>query len=68
MPRYRLIFPNPPGVNLEHTPTARIDTGDAIYRVGDEIEYEGTRWRVSKAPREEPESGETADLMVWPAD
>jgi hypothetical protein len=67
MPTYRLIFPVPAGATIENTPTAVID-GDQVYKVGDEIEHEGKRWRVSKAPTEDPEGGQTLDLMVWPAE
>lgn len=68
MPRYRLIFPTPEDMALENTPTAHIDSGDEVYVVGTVIKHHGKRWRVSQAPREQPVSGETADLLVWPAD
>ncbi len=67
MPRYRLIFPTPSGATIENTPTTEIES-DEVYKVGDEIQHGGTRWRVSKAPTEDPESGQIVDLMVWPAE
>ena len=68
MPLYRLIFPTPANEVIENTPTAHIDSGDEVYEVGALIEHRGKRWRVSRAPVEQPQSGETADLMVWPAE
>ena len=68
MPRYRLIFPTPLDLALENTPTAHVNSGDEIWEVGTVIEHDGKRWQVSKAPTEQPQSGETADLMVWPAE
>jgi hypothetical protein len=68
MPLYRLIFPDPPDLPIEQTPTAEIDSGDKVYEVGSVIEHEGKRWRVSQAPVELPERGAAADLMVWPAE
>ncbi len=68
MPVYRLIFPDPPGLPIEDTPTAEIDSGDKVYEVGSIIEHEGKRWRVSQAPVDLPELGAPVDLMVWPAD
>jgi hypothetical protein len=68
VPSYRLIFPTPPDLALENTPTAHIDTGNRILEVGDIVEHGGSRWQVSEAPLEQPESGETADVMVWPAE
>jgi hypothetical protein len=67
MPAYRLIFPLPADVSVGDQPTAHIDTGDKLLEVGDVVEHGGERWRVSEAPLEQPESGETADVMVWPA-
>jgi len=68
MPNYRLVFPVPEGVQAESAQTAHINSGDAYYKVGDELEHGGKRWRVTGAPLDEPTHGETADLMVWPAD
>jgi hypothetical protein len=68
VPSYRLIFPTSPDLALENTPTAYIDTGDRILEVGDIVDHGGSRWQVSEAPLEQPESGETADIMVWPAE
>ncbi len=68
MPFYRLIFPTPSDLALENTPTAHVDTGHKVMEVGDVIEHGGRRWRVSQAPVEQPQSGEMADLMVWPAE
>jgi hypothetical protein len=68
MPSYRLIFPTPEGFAIENARTAQIDTGDRILAVGDEIEHGDKLWRVSQAPLDQPTHGETADLMVWPAD
>jgi hypothetical protein len=68
MPNYRLIFPVAEGFPSEGAETAHIDSGDKVYAVGDEIEYGGAVWRVSQAPLEDPLLGQTADLMVWPAD
>ncbi|HEY4346037.1 MAG TPA: hypothetical protein VGM80_00480 [Gaiellaceae bacterium] len=68
MPRYRLVFPTPDDMALENTPTAHIDSGETVYEVGAEIHHDGKRWRVSQAPLEQPESGEEADLMLWPAE
>ena len=68
MPRYRLIFPTPEGISIENAETTTIDSGDEIYGVGAEIEHDGKRWRVSQAPMEQPELGESVDLMVWPVD
>ena len=68
MPRYRLVFPAPSDLATENTPTAYVESGDEVYGVGAVIEHRGKRWRVTQAPLEQPESGETADLMVWPAD
>ena len=68
MPVYRLIFPPPLDQSIENTHTSEIDSGDQVYRVGDEIEHAGKRWRVSKAPLEDPEGGQMLDLMIWPAD
>jgi hypothetical protein len=65
---YRLIFPVAPNTAIENTHTSEIDSGDAIYKVGDEIQHEGKRWRVSKASTEDPEGGQMLDLMVWPAE
>lgn len=67
MPIYRLIFPVPPNTAIENTHTSEI-ASDKIYKVGDEIEHEGKRWRVSKAPLEDPHGGQMLDLMVWPAE
>jgi hypothetical protein len=67
MPNYRLVFPVPEGTQLESARTAVVQT-DKILNVGDEIEHGGTLWRVSQAPLDEPIHGETADIMVWPAD
>ena len=68
MPGYRLIFPVPEGTPAEEAESAHIEAGDTIYKVGDEIEYRGKLWRVTKAPIEDPTHGETVDLMVWPAE
>ena len=67
MPNYRLVFPVPEGTQVESAQTAHI-TSDNFLSVGDEIEHGGTLWRVSQAPLDEPTHGETADIMVWPAD
>ena len=67
MPSYRLIFPQPEGIQIEATHTAHIETGDKIYNVGDELEHGGKRWVVTKAPLDQPSHGESEDLMVWPA-
>jgi hypothetical protein len=67
MPSYRLIFPTPEGFATENAETARVETGDRILNVGDEIEHDGKLWQVSKAPVDQPSHGETADLLVWPA-
>jgi hypothetical protein len=68
MPAYRLLFPTAPGVPAVDTKTARLDTGDKLLEVGDLVEHGGRRWRVSQAPLEQPQSGETADVLVWPAE
>ncbi len=68
MPRYRLIFPAPPGDPIESAPTAEIDTGDEVYDVDAVFEYDGKRWRVSETTLEQQDSEESADLLVWPAD
>ena len=68
MPSYRLIFPVPEGTPIEDAHSAHVESGDQLYRVGDEIEHRGKRWRVTKAPLEEPTHGEVADLLVWPAE
>jgi hypothetical protein len=68
MPYYRLIFPVPDDLANENGPTAHFDSGERVFEVGDVLEHGGKRWSVSQAPLEQPESGEMADLMVWPAD
>jgi hypothetical protein len=69
MPLYRLIFPTPPNLPIESTPTGVIDSGDEVLEVGAIVEFGGKSWRVSQAPVDLPERGDaTADLMVWPAD
>jgi hypothetical protein len=68
MASYRLIFPVPEGMQIEAAETAHIESGDTLYKVGDEIKHGGKLWRVSKAPLDDPTHGETADLMVWPAE
>lgn len=68
MPAYRLLFPTPPGVPAVDAKTARLDTGEKLLEVGDVVEHGGRRWRVSQAPLEQPQSGETADVLVWPAE
>lgn len=65
MPHYRLVFPA--DIMIENTDTAQYESNE-ICEVGDVIEHGGKRWRVSKAPTEQPGYGETADLMVWPAE
>ena len=67
MPRYRLIFPTDPGAALEDAPTAEIES-EVVYEAGALLTYGGRRWLVSQASLEQPDNGETADLMVWPAD
>lgn len=67
MPTYRLIFPVASDTAIENTHTSVIDS-DHVYKVGEEIEHNGKRWRVSKAPTEDPEGGQMLDLMVWPAE
>lgn len=67
MPLYRLVFPVEPGTPIEKAHTAEIETDDEI-EVGAEISHGGRRWRVSQAPVEQPEYGQVADLMLWPAD
>ncbi len=67
MPFYRLVFPTPPDIAIENARTAHIEI-DRVLEVGDLVEHGGKRWRVSEAPVEQPESGEMADLMVWPVD
>jgi hypothetical protein len=67
VPLYRLIFPTPLDSALVNSETAEIES-DEFYEVGAEISYGGKRWRVSQAPHEQPQNGETADLMVWPAE
>ena len=50
------------------SPTEDYESDD-ILRAGDVIEVQGRRWQVSSAPLVDPsEMGETADVMVWPAD
>jgi hypothetical protein len=69
MPLYRLVFPTPPDLPIESTPTAVIDSGDEVLGVGAIVKYDGKPWRVSQAPGDLPERGDaTVDLMVWPAD
>ena len=68
MPIYRLIFPAPLDQSIESTHTSEIDSGNQIYKVGDEIEHEGKRWRVSKAPTEDPMPFQVLDLMIWPVE
>ena len=67
MPSYRLIFPVPEGTPIEEERSAHIET-EKRYKVGDQIEHGGRLWQVTKAPLEEPELGETADLMLWPVE
>jgi hypothetical protein len=67
MPNYRLVFPVPEGTQIESSETHHIKS-DTVYKVGDEIEHGGKRWRVSKAPLDDPTHGEVADLMLWPAE
>jgi hypothetical protein len=68
MPSYRLIFPVPDGTPIEFAESAHIESGDRVYAVGDEIRHRGRVWLVSQAPLEDPTHGETADLLVWPAE
>jgi hypothetical protein len=68
LPIYRLIFPPPPGLGAQDSPTAELDSGDVVYGVGDTIEWDGKRWEVTDAPLEPPLFGASADLMVWPAE
>ena len=67
MPRYRLVFPPPPGSSFEQAPTAEIES-EGFYKVGDTIEHEGRVWQVSQLPLEEPRFDEIVEIMVWPAD
>jgi hypothetical protein len=68
MPRYRLVFPPPPGSGVESSPTSEIDSGDVVYEPGDTLWHDGKLWQVSQAPVETPMLDEVADLMVWPAE
>ena len=68
MPGYRLVFPVPEGFAIENAETAHIESGDTIYKVGDEIEHGGKRWQVTMVPLDTPTKGEEPDLLVWPAD
>jgi len=68
VPSYRLVFPPPPGVSATNSETAQIDSGDELYVVGSRIEWEGKVWVVTQAPLDQPMLGDTADLLVWPAD
>jgi hypothetical protein len=66
MPRYRLVFPPPPGSSFEQGPTAEVES-DVPYKVGDTIELDGQLWQVSQLPPEEPRFDEIVEIMVWPA-
>ena len=68
MPVYRLIFPAPLDQSIESTHTSEIDSGEKVYSVGDEFEHKGKRWRVSKAPTEDPAPFQVLDLMIWPVE
>lgn len=61
---YRLVFPT--DGRAVNSQTARI-TSDRLYEVGDEISHSGQLWTVTQAPLEQPDDGDTADLMLWPA-
>ena len=67
MPRYRLVFPPPPGSSFEQAPTAEIES-EVFYKVGDTIHHEGRLWQVSQMPLEEPRFDEIVEIMVWPAE
>ena len=67
MPRYRLVFPPPPGSSFEQAPTAEIES-EVFYKVGDTIHHEGRLWQVSQMPLEEPGFDEIVEIMVWPAE
>ena len=67
MPRYRLVFPPPPGEVAAESHTAHIDS-DEVYAVGDLIRHDGRDWRVTQAPIDEPIYDAEADLLLWPAD
>jgi hypothetical protein len=67
MPRYRLVFPPPPGSSFEQGPTAEVDS-DVVYEVGDTIEHGGQVWQVSQVPLEDPRFDEIVEIMVWPAE
>jgi hypothetical protein len=62
---YRLVFPT--DGRAVKSQTARI-ISDRLYAVGDQIEHHGQLWTVSQAPLEEPDDGDTVDLMMWPAE
>jgi hypothetical protein len=67
VPRYRLVFPPPPGSSFEQAPTAEIES-EVFYEVGDTIRWEGRLWQVSQAPLEQPRFDEIVEIMVWPAE
>ena len=66
MPRYRLVFPPPPGSSFGQAPTAEIES-EVAYAVGDTLQHDGQLWQVSQMPIEEPRFDEIVEIMVWPA-
>jgi hypothetical protein len=74
VPNYRLVFADPQhlgddfGGRRPDRTSDVIDSGDRVYAVGDLIEYDGRRWRVSRVPLIAPQLGAVADLLVWPAE
>ena len=68
MPHYRLVFPPDPERPAVDSETAIVDSGDAVYGVGSEIEHDGRRWRVTEVPVADQAYGAVADLLVWPVD
>jgi hypothetical protein len=74
VPSYRLVFADPQhlgddfGGRQPNRTSDVIDSGDKVYAVGDLIEHDGRRWRVSQVPLIAPRFGAVADLLVWPAE
>jgi len=66
VPLYRLIFPPEPYTSIENAKTATIKS-DEFLEVGSLVVHGGKRWYVTQAPLDQPRSGETADVLVWPA-
>ena len=68
MPNYRLIFPVAEGVPSERRVGAHRQRRQDLLGWRRDRVRRGERRRVSQAPLEDPTLGQTADLMLWPAD